>query len=139
MTDLSKLYTDDKLKFRGDKYQYIRIELRMFYKNYRKVGLQEIDFDRGFSSMLRGRAREYYFDTLVFRKPLLTFKQMHKAIRTHFKTSERVLDYQQEWIAISLQRIIDDNPDKARLECLEVIFADIRKIQPRIPLMSLIN
>lgn len=105
----------------------------MFYENCGKVGLQEIDFDRGFSSMLGGRVREYYFDTLAFRKPPLTFKQMHEAIRTHFETSERVLDYQQEWMAISLQRIIDDNPDKARLECLEVMFADIRKIQPGIP------
>jgi len=96
LTDLSKFYTDDKLKFRGDKYQYMGIELRMFYENYGKVGLQEIDFDRGFSSILGGRIREYYFDTLVFRKPPLTFKQIYEAIHTHFETSERVLDYQQE-------------------------------------------
>ena len=44
--------------------------------------------------MLEGRAREYYFDTLVFRKPPLTFKQIHEAIRTYFETSERVLNYQ---------------------------------------------
>ena len=105
----------------------------MFCKNYKKVGLLEIDFNQGFSSMLGGRAREYYFERLARQRPRPTFIQMYKAIQTHFKTSERKLDYQQEWMAISLQRIIDDNPDKTRLKCLKVMFADIRKIQPGIP------
>ena len=58
---------------------------------------------------------------------------MHEAIQTHFETSERKLDYQLEWMSISLQRIIDNNPDKSKLDCLEIMFTDIRKIQPGIP------
>lgn len=111
----------------------MRIELLVFYENCEKVGLLEIEYNRGFSSMLGGRAREYYFEKLARQKPRPTFIQMYEAIQTHFETSERKLDYQQEWMAISLQRIIDDNPDKPRLECLEIMFADIRKIQPGIP------
>jgi hypothetical protein len=36
-------------------------------------------------------------------------------------------------MAISLQRIIDSNLNKTKLDCLEIIFMDIRKIQPGIP------
>jgi hypothetical protein len=133
LTDLSKFYTDDKLKFRGDKYQYLRIELLMFYENCEKVGLREVDFNRGFSTMLGGHAKEYYFEKLAYQTPRLTFRQMCKAIQDHFETSERILDYQQEWMAISLQRIIDNNPTKTKLDCLEIMFTDIRKIQPGIP------
>jgi len=99
---LTKLYNDDKLKFRGDKYQYLGIELRMFYENCEKVGLQEIEYNRGFSSMLGGRAREYYFEKLARQKPRPTFVQMYEDVQAHFETSERKLDYQQEWMAISL-------------------------------------
>jgi hypothetical protein len=52
----------------------------MFYENYEKVGLLEIDFNRGFSSILRGRAREYYFERLVRQRPRPTFVQIYKAI-----------------------------------------------------------
>jgi hypothetical protein len=58
---------------------------------------------------------------------------MHEAIRTYFETPERLLVYQQEWMAISLQRIINNNPDKTRLECLELMLTDIRKLQPGVP------
>ena len=133
LTDLSKLYSDDKLKFRGDKYQYMETEIIMFYENCEKVGLQEVDYNRGFSSMLGGRAKEYYYDRLARLRPRPTFAQMYKAIQTHFETSERKVDYQLEWMAISLQRIIDNNPNKAKLDCLEIMFTDIRKIQPGIP------
>jgi hypothetical protein len=48
----------------------------MFYKNYKKVGLLEIDFNQGFSSMLGGRIREYYFEKLAPQRPRPTFIQM---------------------------------------------------------------
>jgi len=133
LTDLSKLYSDNKLKFRGDKYQYMETELRMFYDNCEKVGLPESEFYRGFSSMLGGDARDYFYEKLARQEPPLAFRQMHEAIRTYFETPERLLVYQQEWMAISLQRIINNNPDKTRLECLELILTDIRKLQPGVP------
>jgi hypothetical protein len=39
LTDLKKLYNDNKFKFRGDKYQYIEIELWVFKDNYKKIRL----------------------------------------------------------------------------------------------------
>jgi hypothetical protein len=93
LTDLTKLYSDDKLKFRGDKYQYLQIEIIIFYENCEKVGLQEVDYNRGFSSMLGGRAREYYFERLARLRPRPDFRQMCEAIQTHFETSERRVAY----------------------------------------------
>jgi hypothetical protein len=37
----------------------------MFYENYKKVGLLEIEFNQGFSSILKGRIKEYYFKKLI--------------------------------------------------------------------------
>jgi hypothetical protein len=68
----------------------------MFYENCEKVGLQEVEYNRGFSSMLGGRAREYYYERLARLRLRPTFAQMYEAIQTHFETSEHKVDYQLE-------------------------------------------
>jgi hypothetical protein len=133
LTDLSKLYSDDKLKFRGDKYQYMEIELRVFRERCRMLGLPESEWHQGLSAMLGGDARDYYYENLANQEPLLTFRQMCEAIQTYFDTPQRLIDYSQEWSAISLQRIINENPDKTRLECLELMIMEIRRLQPGVP------
>ena len=75
--------------------------------------------------MLGGDARDYNYESLARHNPPLTFSQIREAIQTYFDTPERLLDYSQEWMAISLQRIINNNPDKTRLECLELMITDI--------------
>jgi hypothetical protein len=45
----------------------------MFYENCEKVSLLEIEFNRGFLSMLGGRVREYYFEKLACQRPRPTF------------------------------------------------------------------
>ena len=83
--------------------------------------------------MLGGDARDYYYESLARHNPPLTFHQMCEAIQTYFDTPQRLIDYSQEWSAIGLQRTINENPDKTRLECLELMIVEIRRLQPGVP------
>jgi hypothetical protein len=83
--------------------------------------------------MLGGDARDYYYESLARHNPPLTFHQMYEAIQTYFDTPQRLIDYSQEWSAIGLQRTINENPDKTRLECLELMIVEIRRLQPGVP------
>jgi len=52
LTDLAKHYYDDKKRFCGEKYEFILVDLRVFYDNCEKVGLQKGEYNKGFSYML---------------------------------------------------------------------------------------
>ena len=80
----------------------MEIELRVFRDNCKKVGLPEYEWQQGFSSMLGGDARDYYYESLAHHNPPLTFHQMCEAIQTYFDTPQRLIDYSQEWSAIGL-------------------------------------
>ena len=58
-----------------------------------------------------------------------SLKQMIKMTRLHFETGERTQALLKVWRDTTLQKIIFDNPDKSRLECLELLFDYFRKIK----------
>jgi hypothetical protein len=49
--------------------------------------------------------------------------------RLHFETEENRQKYLSEWRATTLPSIIRTNPDKTRLECLEITFDKLRTAQ----------
>ena len=55
LTNLSKLYIDDKKKFYGKLYQFIKIYLCIYYDHYEKVRLPKYLYTKGFSLILGGR------------------------------------------------------------------------------------
>jgi hypothetical protein len=74
LTDLSKLYIDDKKKFCREVYQFIKVHLRIFYDYCEKVGLPKYLYAKGFSSMLDGRAYNYFYSDLIGQN--YSFEQM---------------------------------------------------------------
>lgn len=106
--------------------------LRVFYENCDRAGVSTDQYDKGFSIMLGGPAQDYYFENLTRDQGIFEFGYIVYAVYYHFYTSELITAYQLEWNAINLLSIIAKHLDKEKLECLELMFAEILKLQPGI-------
>ena len=70
--------------------------------------------------MLKGRAATFYYDNLSGKG--YGFKNMISKTKIHFETEENRQLYLSEWRVTTLSKTITDNPDKTRLECLQILF-----------------
>ena len=80
-----KVYKDDK-KYRGREYDILDVKLQIFFDYYGKIGLEERQFHLIFSTMLKDKASDFYYDKIAGRS--YDFRTMIDLIRTYFKTEE---------------------------------------------------
>ena len=115
-----KIYTKDTREYRGEVYDTLNTKLRYFYDCCSKLGVQESQYHLAFSVMLKGRAAKFYFDKVTGRN--YSFQKMVQMMQQHFETEENRQRYLTEWRETTFLRIIKKNPDKTRMECLEILF-----------------
>jgi hypothetical protein len=84
--DLFKLYQSDDKKYTGELYDILDIKLRVFYDCCKKVGLQKDQYYDVFSAMLKDRASDFYYDSIIGKTT--DFDTIVAMTRTHFKTEE---------------------------------------------------
>jgi hypothetical protein len=77
--------------------------------------------------MLKGRAATFYYDHIAGKRH--DFDTMLQLTRIHFETNENRQLYMAEWRETTLQRIIASNTTKSCLECLQLLFDKLQKIQ----------
>jgi hypothetical protein len=77
--------------------------------------------------MLIGRAKDFYYEKLV--KSPLGFDQLIKVVQGHFETAENRQKYLGDWQSTTLQQVIKRNRDKSKLECLDILFDTLVRIQ----------
>lgn len=99
----------------------------MFFDYYRKIGLEERQFHLAFSTMLKDKASDFYYNKIAGRS--YDFRTMVNLIRSHFETEENRQKYLLEWRETTLIRTISINPDKSKLECLELMLDKLRTAQ----------
>jgi hypothetical protein len=80
-----KVYKDDK-KYGDREYDILDVKLQVFFDYYRKIGLKERQFYLIFSTMLKDKASDFYYDKIAGRS--YDFRTMIDLIRTHFETEE---------------------------------------------------
>jgi hypothetical protein len=80
--------------------------------------------------LLTGRALDYFYNRLSLVRQNMTFKKIVTSIEGHFKIPEVRQTYLNEWNNIRFYGIINDNPDRSRSDCFELIFDMFIKIQP---------
>ena len=127
LTDLIKLYYNDESKFGGGKYDILDTKLRIFYDNCTKVGISDSQYHKAFSVMLKEQAATFYYDRLSNRN--YRFDDIIVITRIYFETEENRQFYMAEWKEITLLKICQDNLEKTRLKCLELMFNKFQKIQ----------
>lgn len=124
--ELGKLYTEER-KYSGEAYDVLTHKLQIFQDYCGKVGILPEQFSKAFSIMLKGRAATFYYSNLCGKN--LTFDEMVRYTRLHFETDEHQQQYLLEWKSLSLQRMVNEHPDKNMLQCLELLFDKLQNIQ----------
>jgi hypothetical protein len=66
--------------------------------------------------MLKGRAAEFYYDKFTDKN--YDFENIIRITRIYFEIEENRQLYLSEWRVVTFLKVILDNPDKNRLECL---------------------
>jgi hypothetical protein len=84
--NLFKLYQSDDKKYTEELYNILDIKLQAFYDCCKKVGLQEDQYHNAFSAMLKDRASDFYYESIIRKTTdIHTIIAMTKA---HFETEE---------------------------------------------------
>lgn len=125
-TDLSKAYTNE-MKYGGGKYDVLETKLLIFRDTCQKVGIPQAQFAGVFSTMLMDRALTFYFNNLYSTN--LDFHTMVSRLQQQFETETRHQRNLTEWQIITLPKIIQDNPSKAKDECLEILLVKLSTLQ----------
>ncbi|KAI0992517.1 hypothetical protein K3495_g15668, partial [Podosphaera aphanis] len=84
VTNLFKLYYDDNKKYGGELYDSLDTKLKIFQDCCTKVGIHETQYHHAFSTMLKGRAIDFYYETIALEN--FTFLQMVTLTKNHFET-----------------------------------------------------
>ena len=80
-----KVYKDDK-KYGGREYDILDVKLQIFFDYCGKISLEERQFHLVFSTMLKDKASDFYYDKITGRS--YDFRTMINLIRIYFKTEE---------------------------------------------------
>jgi hypothetical protein len=127
VTNLMKIYQDEEKKFGGELYDILGTKLQVFQDCCNKVGIQRHQYHHAFSVMLKGRAATFYYDHIAGKRH--DFDTMLQLTKAHFETDENRQLYMSEWREATFQRVINSNPTKSRLECLQILFDKLQKVQ----------
>ena len=88
-----KVYKDNK-KYRSGEYDILDVKLQVFFDYYRKIGLKERQFHLAFSTMLKDKASDFYYDKIIRRS--YDFRTMVDLMRSYFETEENRQKYLSE-------------------------------------------
>ena len=127
LTELMKIYNDDGKKFGGELYDVVDYKLQIFFDCCSKVGIPNDQYSHAFSIMLKNRALTFYYDNLAGRG--YDFTHMIYETKIHFHTEENHQLYLSEWRETTFLRIIASHPEKLRLDCLQILFDQLQKVQ----------
>ena len=120
------MYTADE-KFEKKMYDILDIKLRIFNDHCTIVKLLNAQRHEILSIILKERVTNFYYDKLAGKG--YTFENIIKLIRIHFETDQNRQLYLSEWRTTTFLKVINENLDKNRLECLQILFDKLRKIQ----------
>jgi hypothetical protein len=117
-------------KYGGEEYEVMASKLNLFYDLCGKVEIGQELYQRAFSIMLKGRASQFYYNNLIGVP--IDFARMVEAVRAHFETPEVRQKYLSDWRNTTLTKVIQSNPNKTKLECLELLIEKLQKIIRRL-------
>ncbi|KAI0887008.1 uncharacterized protein GGS22DRAFT_187087 [Annulohypoxylon maeteangense] len=112
---------NDKDKFGSEKYDILDEKIKVFKDYCRKAGVDVGQYHDAYSTMLKGRALQFYFDYLAEKG--LSFEQMVIKCKEFFHTAENQQLYMTEWHGTNMHTVIEENPGKDLQTCLEILIS----------------
>jgi hypothetical protein len=131
ITNLSKMYTDSQ-KYGGqdDNFDF---KLIIFNTYCTQLNIDDAEtMAKAFSVMLKGEAFQHFLTNQRNTTVQVPFENLCKATRDYFETPEYKRNQLNKWNSITLRSVISDpaNSSKSQSECLQLLIAELRKIQP---------
>ena len=108
-------------------YDILDVKLRMFSDKCHKAAVPTAQYADALSTMLNGRALDYYYEALSNKG--YSYNEMIAKLRIHFETEQNQFAYLAEWNNLSLRSTFQDNPDKDKLECLQIMLSKAIKVR----------
>lgn len=125
--DLAKLYFDNESKYSGELYDILDSKVAIFIDYCGEVGLQKEQYHNAFASMLKDRARQFYYDQLANKG--YKFDQMMVLTKGHFETEENKQEYLTRWRTKTLWSVRKEYPEKTISEFFSIMVEQLQKIQ----------
>jgi hypothetical protein len=113
LVTLAKIYIEES-KYSGEDDNFDR-KLTIFNDLYDRVGIPQEAKIKGFPTMLRSIALNFYYEN---KATYTTFNNIYNAIRNHFKGPEYKRGILTKWNAITLKTVIIKNKSKSIGDCL---------------------
>jgi hypothetical protein len=127
LADLKKGFLDSE-KYEGKLFDILDFKIRIFLDNCRKVGLPASELSNAYSIMLKGKASEFYHNYISGKG--YDIDKMVKLTREHFETETNRQEYLTLWRRYTLRFVMgEEGSGKSKLECLEILFDKLVKIQ----------
>src|SRR6202021_1919224 len=123
---LVKYYTEES-KYNGENDNF-DFKLTIFYDLCTKAAIPKVALAQAYSTMLKGMALDHYY-TNPKNSRTTSFEQMHQATRNYFEGPEYRRKVLRQWNAATLRAVINQNPTKSKLDCLQLLIKDLRHLQ----------
>jgi hypothetical protein len=124
LATLAKMYTEES-KYSGEDDNFDR-KLTIFNDLCDRVGIPQEAKIKGFPTMLRGIALDFYYEN---KATYTTFDSICNAVRNHFEGPEYKRGVLTKWNAITLKTVIMKNESKSTGDCLQLLLNDLRHLQ----------
>jgi hypothetical protein len=123
---LVKYYSEEsKYSSENDNFDF---KLTIFYDLCTKAAIPKVALAQAYSTMLKGMALDHYYTNLK-NSGTTSFEQMHQATRNYFEGPEYRRKVLGQWNAATLRAVINKNPTKSKLDCLQLLIKDLRHLQ----------
>jgi hypothetical protein len=118
------MYTEES-KYSGEDDNFDR-KLMIFNDLCDRVGIPQEAKIKGFPTMLRGIALDFYYGN---KATYTTFDSICNAIRNHFEGPEYKRGILTKWNAITLKTVMMKSEGKPIEDCLQLLLNDLRHLQ----------
>ena len=131
LIDVMKVYNSDERKYGGEEYDILDTKLLIFFNCCKNIGLTKDQYYLAFPTMLKGDALEHYHTEMLGK--ITDIDKIVDKMRAQFETRENRQKYLSDWQRTTLQRTINENPGKTKLECFQLMVGKLKKIRQALP------
>ena len=132
ISNVGKCYNNNtSIQFGGEPYDFLNAKLPIFIDNCNKAALHPDNWNQAFSFMLKGKARDYFYDQLFGRD--YDYRTLIVKVTERFHSPENQQTYLAEWQSMSLMDTIRAHPAKTRLQCLDTMIDRLTLLDRGLP------
>ena len=125
LQNLSRSYTGE-IKY-ADMDDSLDHQISISYELYSRNRITQDYHIKAFSTILKGIAADFYYSNLSRLPP--SFECLYQIVKTNFKGEEYHQRTLNKWNSLTLQNLIQQNPQHDTITCMEMLAQSLRTLQ----------